>query len=136
MTECNTVPDGSSLLAGPRIFKQEAIDACIQRTWAVIGHALRADRGDERGLELFNNSVRDLCYVAYVGKDAEQLFFAFRTLWNSRDMRNTYMRDLLMRDKYTGEPTRVLFVVPDDSEEYEAFKLLDCCGALSLLGIE
>lgn len=132
----STIPDECNLVAGPRIFKQEAIDACIQRTWAVIGHALRADRGDERGLELFNNSVRDLCYTAYVGKDAEQLFLAFRDLWNSPSLRNTYMRDLVARDKYTDERIRVLFVVPDDSDEYEAFKLLDCCGATGLLGIE
>jgi hypothetical protein len=136
MTDTMTVPLGSSLLAGPRIFSQVAIDACITRLWAVIGHALRADRGDEAALDLFNDKVRELDYHAYVGKDAEQVFLAFRDLWNGRDRRNTYMRDLLARDKYTNEPMRVIFIVPDSSEEYEAFMLLDCCGALSLLGIE
>lgn len=136
MTDHMTVPHGSSLLAGPRIFSQVAIDACIKRVETVIDLAKRADRGDDEALARFNNSVRELDYHAYVGKDADQVFLAFRDLWNSRDRRNTYMRDLLARDKYTNEPMRVVFIVPDSSEEYEAFMLLDCCGALSLLGIE
>lgn len=139
MTDTNdymTVPVGSTLLAGPRIFSQAAIDACITRLWAVIGHALRADRGDEAALDLFNRQVRELDYHAYVGKDAEALFLAFRDLWNGYSRRNVLARDLMNGKSHYGDPLRIVFIVPDSSEEYEAFMLLDCCGALSLLGIE
>lgn len=136
MTDTMTVPHGSSLLAGPRIFSQVAIDACTKRLQDTINLALRAERGDDGAHDLFNSKVRELDPYHYADKNADDLFLAFRDLWNSRDMRNTYMRDLVARDKYTDQPLRVVFIVPDASEEYEAFMCLDCCGALSMLGIE
>lgn len=138
MTDTNTmtVPHGSSLLAGPRIFSQVATDACIKRVETVIDLAKRAAAGDDESLARFNSYARDLDYDAYLGKDPDELFQLFHGVWNSRGMWNTYMRDLLARDKYTNEPMRVVFIVPDSSRQYEAFMLLDCCGALTLLGIE
>jgi hypothetical protein len=131
-----TIPTGATLLTGPRIFSQLAIDACINRLWAVIGHALRADRGDEDALMLFNDKVRELDYHAYIGKDADDLFLAFRDLWNGYTKRNVLMRDMMNAKTHWGDPLRAVYIVPDGSEEYEAFMCLDCCGALTLLGIE
>lgn len=130
------IPNNSVLLTGPRFFSQLDIDVCIKRLETIINLAVRADRGDDSALDLFNNKVRELEPVHYADKHADDLFMAFRDLWNGYTRRNTLMRDMVRAKTQFGDPLRAIFIVPDASEEYEAFLCLDCCGALSLLGIE
>ena len=136
MTEYTTVPCGSTLLTGPRIFSQLNIDACVKRLHDVINLAVRAERGDDDARDLFNNKVRELEPFNYADKNADDLFLAFRDLWNGYNRRNVLSRDLMNGRTHYGDPMRAVFIVPDGSAEYEAFMCLDCCGALYLLGIE
>lgn len=130
------IPNNAALLTGPRIFSQVDVDACIKRLETVINLATRADRGDAEALDQFNSKVRELEPYNYAYRSPDDLFLAFRDLWNRYNMRNTLMRDVMNAKTRLGEPLRAIFIVPDGSEEYEAFVCLDCCGALSLLGIE
>ena len=136
MTDHMTIPNSAALLTGPRIFSQLDIDVCIKRLETIINLAVRAERGDDDALNTFNNKVRELDPYHYADKNADDLFMAFRDLWNGYNRRNTLMRDLMSAKTHWGDPLRAVFIVPDNSDEYEAFMCLDCCGALSLLGIE